>query len=79
MKLLYVITPVAKYPMVVIPAKAGHEVKLSRYPARNWMLDQVRHDGIGHRVTGLITYMVCKAANAARSPRDILRFFHYFI
>ncbi|MEN8245323.1 MAG: hypothetical protein ABFS43_10530 [Thermodesulfobacteriota bacterium] len=45
-KFLY-ITPVVKYPTVVIPAEAGHEVKPWRYPERHWMPDQVRHDGVG--------------------------------
>jgi hypothetical protein len=51
------ITPAAKYPTVVIPAKAGHEVKLSRYPERHWMPDQARHDGVGYLVARLIFYL----------------------
>ncbi len=35
-----------KYLKIVIPAKAGHKVKLQRYPEKHWMPDQVRHDGV---------------------------------
>ncbi len=42
-----VITPAIDYLYVVIPAKAGHVVKLQRYPGRYWKPDQVRHYRIG--------------------------------
>jgi hypothetical protein len=48
------ITPVDKYPNTVIPAQAGHAVKLLRYPEKHWMPDQIRHDGVGYLVTRLI-------------------------
>jgi hypothetical protein len=41
-------------PLSVIPAEAGHAVKLLRYPEKDWMPDQARHDGIGYFVARLI-------------------------
>ena len=66
-KLAGFITPAVKYPKLVIPAYlprygpgpgAGHAVKLLRYPERDWMPDQVRHDGVGYIVARFILKIV---------------------
>ena len=48
------IAPANKYVNAVIPAKAGYEVKLLRYPGYYWMPEQVRHDVFGYLVARLI-------------------------
>ncbi len=47
-------TPAIKYVNTVIPAKAGHAVKLMRYPGQYWMPEHVRHDALGYLVARLI-------------------------
>ena len=48
------IAPAINYTTAVIPAKAGHVVKLLRYPERHWIPDQVRYDRVGYLVARLI-------------------------
>jgi len=58
------IAPAINYTTAVIPAKAGHVVKLLRYPERHWIPDQARHDRAGYLVARLIYRAISQKAIA---------------